>query len=58
MHYVSALKFACMMVIEATAVPQITSLLSDIFDIRKEVSVVNEHAVLMPLCSQHIQIQC
>jgi len=47
-----------MMVIEATAVPQITSLLSDIFDIRKEVSVVNEHAVLMPLCSQHIQIQC
>ena len=30
-----------MMVIEAATVPQITSLLSDIFDIRKEVMLMN-----------------
>ena len=41
MYYVAALKFACMMVIEAATVPQISSLLSDIFDIRKEVMLMN-----------------
>jgi len=34
---IAALKFACMMAIEAGALPPITALLSDIFDIRKEV---------------------
>jgi len=37
--YISALKFACLMVIEAGAVPHIAALLSDIFDIRKEVTL-------------------
>ena len=40
MHYFAALKFACMMVIEAATVPKITALLSDIFDIRKEVMLL------------------
>jgi len=37
---ISALKFACMMVIEAGVVPHIAALLSDIFDIRKEVMLL------------------
>ena len=40
MYDISALKFACMMVIEAGVVPHIAALLSDIFDIRKEVMLL------------------
>ena len=40
---IAALKFACMMVIEAGAVPPIASLLADIFDIRKEVLCIIAH---------------
>jgi len=36
---ISVLKFACLMAIEAGAVQQVASLLSDVFDIRKEVKV-------------------
>jgi len=43
---ISALKFACLLVIEAGAVPRIAALLSDVFDIRREVMLFkNVHAV-------------
>jgi len=43
-----ALKFACPMVIEAGAVPQIAAMLSDIFDIRKEVMLCYAIATYKP----------
>lgn len=42
---IAALKFACIMAIEAGALKPIAALLSDIFDIRKEVLVF---AVVQP----------
>jgi len=37
LYYIAALKFACMMAIEAGVVPPVVALLSDVFDVRKEV---------------------